>query len=89
MLHYYILLILLCNHTLFIFQDLTVSLKITARRDRVKTVPSALPKMIRMSARARQGSRAPRVPKTSRNVRRPSPVYTDNASTRTDHTRKS
>lgn len=58
-------------------------------RDRVRTGPSALPETILMSARAPRGSRASRAPKTSRNVRPPHPAYTDDASTRTDHMRKS
>lgn len=71
------------NEFLFIFtfffsvQDLIASWRTIALRDRARTEPNALPKTIRTNVRALRGSRAPRAPKTSRNVRPPNPAYTD------------
>lgn len=65
-----------------------MSWKTIALRVRAKTEQNALLKMILTNARAPQGSRAQRAPKTSRNVQQPNPACTDNASTHMDRMRK-
>jgi len=68
-------------------QDLIANWRIIVLRDRARTEPNALPKMIRTNALVLLDSRGPRAPKTSRNVRPPRPAYTGNASTHMDRTR--
>lgn len=65
-----------------------MSWKIIALRDRARTEQNVPLKTILTSVRAPQGSRAQHVPKTLRNVQRPNPACTDNASTHMDRMRK-
>lgn len=65
-----------------------MSWRTIALQDRVRTEQNAPLKTILTSALVPQGSRAQRVPKTSRNVQQPNPACTDNASTHMDRMRK-
>jgi hypothetical protein len=70
-----------------VLQDLIVSWRTIALRDRARMEQNAPLKTILTSVRAPQGSPAQHVQKTSRNVQQPNPVCTDNASTHMDRMR--